>query len=66
MYQWYKTLEVGTPILEFGLTCLVMGYLSLYQRPEQQPNFVHRILRILLVSDLLVMVVLLWQSLDTA
>ena len=32
-YQWYKSLELATPIVEFSLALLVMGYLSLYQRP---------------------------------
>ena len=31
-YQWYKTLEVATPVVELGLAALVTGYLSLYER----------------------------------
>ncbi len=29
-YQWYKSLELATPVVEFSLVVLVMGYLSLY------------------------------------
>ena len=29
-YQWYKTLEVATPIVELLLAGAVMGYLKLY------------------------------------
>ena len=64
-YQWYKTLEVATPIVEFTLAGLLMGYLSLYQRPQHQPHFIQRILRIILISDFLIMMVLLWQMFDT-
>ena len=32
-YQWYKSLELATPIVEFTLALLTVGYLSLYQRP---------------------------------
>ena len=65
-YQLYKSLEVATPIIELILACVVTGYLKIYQeRPENQPNFIHRILKIILLSDTLIMLVLLWQMFDT-
>ena len=29
-YQWYKSFEVATPMVELALTCLLLGYLSMY------------------------------------
>ena len=29
-YQWYKSFEVATPMVELSLTCLLLGYLSIY------------------------------------
>ena len=33
LYQWYKWLEVATPIIEFVLAGSLTIYLNLYQRP---------------------------------
>ena len=64
-YSWYKFLELATPFVELTLTVGLLGYLKLYQRQQSQPGFVHRILKILLVADLLIALVLAWQALDT-
>ena len=32
-YQWYKSMEIATPLAEFALAGLTLAYLTLYQRP---------------------------------
>lgn len=63
-YSWYKTLEVASSVVELGAAVIATGYLSMYVRPEGQPSFVHVILKILIGSNCLIMVLLVWQSFD--